>query len=305
MRIAVILNGISLSKAKFYKHVLPALSGHFHTEVFETRSRHDAVGLAAQTCRKRFDVVFAAGGDGTIHQVVNGLIQEAEADRGPALGIIPMGSGNDFARSLGISGSPAKILSALQIFRTATIDTGLLECAASPHDHEKTTERYFINVADLGMGPYVVKKVAESGRPFGSAIAYFSSIISAFFSYKPVELDAAGENWQWKSRARTFAVCNGRYFGNGLCIAPDAKPDDSVFEIFAVGNVSVADFILHSFDLRKGKKVKHDMVSYLTGSEVSVTSAVPAQVEADGEVCGWTPVRICVSARKVKVLMED
>ncbi len=115
-----------------------------------------------------------------------------------------------------------------------------------------TTEQcYFINVADIGMGPEVVRKVLRSGRPFGSGVAYYKSILSTFFTYRMMEVEAKSEHWRWKNKVRTFAVANGKYYGHGLCIAPDAMPDDNQFEVFACADVSILDFIIQSGPLKK------------------------------------------------------
>src|SRR5688572_20232735 len=101
VKIAIILNGISLKKKFFYKKVLPPLASAFKVDVFETRSKHDAISLASAAVDKAYDVLLAAGGDGTLNQVLNGVLQEREnASDFPVVGVFPMGSGNDFARAL-------------------------------------------------------------------------------------------------------------------------------------------------------------------------------------------------------------
>jgi diacylglycerol kinase family enzyme len=163
--------------------------------------------------------------------------------------------------------------------------------------------RYFINVADIGMGPEVVDKVMKSGRPFGAGVAYYKSILATFFTYKPKKILAKAPEWEWENKMRTFAVANGQYYGHGLCIAPDAKPDDGMFEIFAGADASIFDFILHSIPLKQGKRVSHPKVSYLRTTSVELTSKESCPIEADGEMVGWLPARIEMAPFKLKFLV--
>src|SRR5687768_14038227 len=95
----VVLNGISLKKKLFYHEYLPAISEIFSLEVHETLSKNDAKAIASKYTDKNVDVILAAGGDGTLNQVINGVLRNREtANKLPAIGVIPIGSGNDFAR---------------------------------------------------------------------------------------------------------------------------------------------------------------------------------------------------------------
>jgi diacylglycerol kinase family enzyme len=101
---------------------------------------------------------------------------------------------------------------------------------------------------------------------------------------------------------RTFAIANAQYYGNGLCIAPDAKVNDGVFDIFACGEVSVIDFILHSIPLKAGRRIKHSKVQYLKSRDVELSSDEPLEIEADGEIIGWLPARVKISEVKLKII---
>lgn len=300
MKAAIILNGISLFKARFYHELLPPLQRILSCDVFETRSQNDAITLAANAVSKHYDIVFAAGGDGTVNQVVNGMLRDYEAPtKLPVLGVLPLGGGNDFARSLREDLDTNLILKALTEQRFRTIDVG--EVTYQTEDAQ-TGHRYFVNVVDVGMGPEVVSRVTRSGRAFGSAFSYYQSILLTFLTYKTVALHARAEDWQWDSPMRTFAIANGRYYGNGLCIAPEAKPDDELFDVFACGDVSVFDFIMQSVPLKKGKVIKHPKVSYMKTKQVHLSSDGPVRIEADGEILGWLPASVYLSSIKLQTL---
>lgn len=153
MRIAIILNGIALNKKYFLQKVLPAVNESFLTEVFETRSKHDAFHLASKVVDKRFDIIMAAGGDSTVHQVVvNGIIHGRETFHDlPIVGVFPIGTGNDFARTFKIIPHVDQLIFLLKTFSPRNIDISEVSFTAETG----TGKKYFVNVADIGMGPEV------------------------------------------------------------------------------------------------------------------------------------------------------
>ena len=299
----IIVNGISLKKKLFYHEYLPAISSIFDVEVHETISRNDARLLASKFADKGVDVILSAGGDGTLNQIVNGVLKGRE-DFGklPVLGVIPIGSGNDFTRGVGLKVNVDHTLKILSASKTRPVDVGLVEYSVDPAGTEKALS-YFINVADIGMGPEVVGKVLSSGRPFGSEVAYYKSIIDTFLTYKPMVVTATTPEWSWEGKLRTLAVANGKYYGHGLCIAPDAVVDDRMFSIFICGNVSVLDFILHTGTLKKGRNVLMDDVLYKTANSISFASEGPCPIEADGEILGWLPAKVTMINRQLEFLI--
>jgi diacylglycerol kinase (ATP) len=302
VRIAIILNGLSLFKKIFYKKFLPVLEKHYTIDVFETRTKNDATLLTSKAVETyRYKAILAAGGDGTVHQVVNGVIKGRE-DQGflPPVGVIPMGSGNDFAKTAGLKTDPHQLLSILQRFSVRSINLGKITYVDFS---DKESERYFVNVADIGMGPEVVRRVTESGRAFGSAMAYYKSIIATFLTYKPVEVSVKTASWEWRGKLRSLAVGNGKYYGHGLCITPDAILDDDMFNVFICGNVSVFDFIRYSQTLKRGGHVQHPEVSYRETTSIGFTSEKLCLIEGDGEILGKLPAKVELMKRKVDFLM--
>jgi YegS/Rv2252/BmrU family lipid kinase len=299
----IILNGISLKKKLFYHEYLPAISSIFDTEVHETLSKNDAKALAAKHAEKYPDVIIAAGGDGTLNQVVNGILKGREEERKlPAIGIIPIGSGNDFARGAGLKGLP-QTMAKLMAFEPRLVDVGLIEYSEQSDGKGERASAYFVNMADIGMGPEVVGKVLASGRPFGSAVAYYKSILNTFLTYKPMVVKAQADNWQWQGKVRTLAVANGPYYGHGLCVAPDAKLDDRKFSVFICGDVSVFDFVMHTGSLKKGKTINMDEVQYKSTTAIGFSSEVACPIEGDGEMLGWLPANVTMIGRQLELLI--
>ncbi|MEX1239145.1 MAG: YegS/Rv2252/BmrU family lipid kinase [Cyclobacteriaceae bacterium] len=300
----IILNGISLKKKLFYHDYLPALSQIFNVEVHETLSKNDARSLASKFTDKYADLIIAAGGDGTLHQVVNGILKERENEiRLPAIGLIPIGSGNDFARGAGLKIKPEQSLKIFSAFNLRPIDVGFVEYSLQPSRDSEKGYAYFVNVADIGMGPEVVGKVLNSGRPFGSEVAYYKSILTTFLTYRPMIVKARADQWDWEGKLRTLAVANGQYYGHGLCIAPDAVMDDRLFSVFVCGNVSVLDFIMHTGTLKKGKNIVQEEVWYKTATTVEFSSDHPCPIEGDGEILGWLPAKVGMIERQLNFLI--
>lgn len=301
MKIAIILNGISLQKKFFFTNILPSLQAQFRVDVFETHTKHDAVSLADKAVDKRFDVVLAAGGDGTVHQVINGVLQEREQSINlPTLGIIPIGSGNDFARTLQLKANGEQLVSLLKKNQPQLIDVGKISFHAYTGQRE---ERYFINEVDIGMGPDVVKKVLASGRPFGSAAAYYLAILSNFFTYKPFQAKIKTPTWAWEGKIRTLVVANGKYYGHGYCIGPAAKPNDGLFSTFIAGNISVMDFIRLSGKLKQEARLQLEDIFYNDTISAELTATNPAVVEADGELLGLLPAEITLLPKRIRFLL--
>lgn len=299
----IILNGISLKKKIFYHDYLPAISEMFQVEVHETLSRNDAKSLASKFTEKYVDVILAAGGDGTLSQVVNGILKGREdASKLPVVGVIPIGSGNDFFRGAAPKPGVDETLRILSAFKPRPIDIGVVEYSSSRNGGDMNVS-YFVNVADIGMGPEVVSKVQNSGRPFGRAVAYYKSILNTFLTYKPMVVKAVTRDWTWEGKLRTLAVANGKYYGHGLCIAPDAILNDRLFSVFICGNVSVLDFIRHTGTLKSGKKVSIEEVLYKTATSIDFTSESPCPVEADGEILGWLPARVRMIEKQLSFLI--
>jgi diacylglycerol kinase (ATP) len=300
----IILNGISLKKKLFYHEYLPAISQIFNVEVHETLTKNDARALASKFAGKYVDVILSAGGDGTLNQVVNGVLKGRENERKlPAIGVLPIGSGNDFARGAGWKKNIDEILKILLAFKTRPVDAGHVQFSLQPQGSALTGSSYFINVFDIGMGPEVVRKVLGSGRPFGTEVAYYKSILNTFLTYKPMVVKAVADNWTWKGKVRTLAVANGKYYGHGLCIAPDAIVDDRQFSVFICGNVSIFDFFMHSRKLKKGKHVLMKDVLYKTATEIELTSKHPCPIEGDGEILGWLPAKVKMFERQLEFLI--
>jgi diacylglycerol kinase (ATP) len=300
--IVVILNGISLRKKLFYKTFLPALSKVANVQVKETLTKNDAILLASKATDQYVDAIISAGGDGTLNQIVHGVLAGREtASKLPVIGLIPLGSGNDFARSAFVKTEASQITSLIENFQPKKIDVGQIHFTNSQTN--MTELRYFVNMADIGMGPVVVDKVLRSGRPFGHAVAYYKSILSTFLQYRPMHVEVTSNDWMWKGKLRTLGVGNGKCYGHGMAITPDAVLDDRMFNVFICGNVSVLDFVRYTGHLKKGKHIPHPEVHYKKTTQISFKSEGECLIEGDGEILGRLPASVRLFERQLEFLI--
>ncbi|MBY0434088.1 MAG: YegS/Rv2252/BmrU family lipid kinase [Cyclobacteriaceae bacterium] len=296
--ITVILNGVARKKNLFYKKIYPALTRHFVLDVKETAYAGHAEVLASQAAQEKMHVVLAAGGDGTFHQVVNGVLTSPN-DSQPIVGLIPLGSGNDFARTCSVTPDVEQLLALLKNLRPQPTDVGEVHCTDNA---SRTIKRYFINECSIGMGPEVLRRILKSRGSFGAELTYLTSILTTFISHKPQEVFCSTPHWQWSGVARVLAIANGTSFGHALYIAPDAKPDDGIFNAFAASNVPLIKFLLYLQTIKSKKKIQDNRILYQTLTQAQLTSPQQCPLEADGELIGFLPATVSVASKKILFL---
>lgn len=296
MKIGIIINGISRKKKFFYADILPTLQKEFGVTVFETKYPQHAVELAAQH-QSSFDVMLAAGGDGTLNQVLNGILTSHPPHA--VLGVIPLGTGNDFAGMCKLSANGTTIASMLRSRSFKATDIGRIDCH-TPQGKPHT--KYFVNVCSLGMGPEVVKRLAISNRRWGPTLTYLSAITTTFFSHQPQSVHVKTNTWSWGGRARVVAIANGISFGNRLYIAPDAKPDDGLFSTFIASDVPLAKFLWYLQSIKTGKRLADRKIHYQQATEVELLAHDKTAIEAEGEIQGYLPATVSVLPKHIQVL---
>ena len=298
LKIAIILNGISRKKNRFYRQILPSLQQKFSTEVFETQYSNHAIQLAAEATGKDFDVVLSAGGDGTLNQVVNGMLKSGSSAL-PMLGIIPLGSGNDFAGMMHVTGNANELIRLLEEKKPRTIDVGKISCFNKEGDPQ---EKYFINACSVGMGPATVHRLERLPRWMGTNLRYYVSVLNTFFTHPIEQFEARTPDWSWNGNARVIAIANGKSFGNKIYIAPEANPDDGVFSTFIATDMPLYKFLFVLQTVKSKKMVKDSRVVYATANEIHLTSPDNAWIEAEGELAGCLPARVEMQKGRIQFL---
>ena len=267
-----------------------AAHGDFRA-VFTTR-RGEAVDIARDAARDGERMVVAVGGDGTASEVVDGLTGAGGAVEPEVLfGCIPHGTGGDLRRSLGWSGTPEEAARTLAVGITVTCDVGTVEYAA--HDGS-TQRRHFVNVSSFGVSGRVVRELARGGRLGGGKLTYTLASAKALLGYRdqPVRWRVDGGEWA-EERITALAVCNGRYFGAGMMVAPTARMDDGWLDVTVWKGLGFADFLTKRRMLYDGTHVKLPNTRCLRARVVEAEPMEGAEVllDVDGEQPGRLPAR--------------
>ena len=309
MKVTFIINATSFSKHKQKKLIKAAeLSGQFSkiTLCVSNFAKH-SIDLAKEACADS-NYIISVGGDGTLNEVINGVLQAKTENQNrelPIVGVISEGTANDFIKSLSFTGEIDDLLSLIKNQQHKKVDIGKLECV----DEEGSTKiiRYFINIADIGFGANVVQKMNEKRSIFGSNFTYIQAILNTFLRYKPKTLSCqVDDDLVITGKTLAIAVANGKYFGSGLCIAPHALLSDGEFGVTHIGNVSMFDFLKHLNALKKGKKIKHAEAQYFKARHIEVTSEdKKSAVEADGEFIGYSPLKIDILPQQISFLFHQ
>ena len=298
MRIAIILNGISKKRQFFLTKVYPAVKREFDVTLFETEYSGHAIELGLKASAQQFDIVISAGGDGTLNQVLNGILR-SETTHFPILGLFPLGSANDFARTVGITSSVDQLLKSIKNNEIELIDIGEINCVDK---EKKSVKRYFINACSLGMGPLVVERLERNRKNLGASLSYLVSILVTFLTHKPQQIACKTNAWQWHGKARVVAFANGVSFGNGIYIAPDAIPTDGLLNSFIAEDVPLIRFLFYLQNIKSKKKIISDRIRYTTTSTVEVTSKETSALEAEGEIIGFLPASIKINEQVIRFL---
>lgn len=279
-------------------------------EVARTARPRHAVDLAEQAANSAREVVIAIGGDGTIHEVVNGLMRAKE--RGlvvPKLGIVGQGTGGDFRRSLGLEHRLDRYCQVIADGRTRAVDVGRLRYRAEDGAEAKA---FFINILGIGLGGLVDRYITKSKRPFGGTAAYFTSTVQALAKSEVGVLRCRatfrGEVVEHRISTRTLAICNGRYFGGGMEVAPMATLDDGVFHVVSLGDAPKLEFFFSSLSIYRGKHVELPKVQVFPCESLEVeleNRRIQADfpLDVDGEPLGLLPLRVDLLPRALEVFI--
>jgi len=247
-------------------------------EVIETRRRGDAADFAAAAGDR---LVIAVGGDGTAHEVVNGLLRRPSG-RMPRVGFLQRGTGADLRRSLPSPRRAEDVPAWLAIDRWRAVDVGRVGTS--------TGRRYFINVADAGIGAEIVQRAARGPAVMGGTLSFLSGAVISLLTHQNTLIRLRLDDGPvLNRRVRTVAVANGAYLGGGMWIAPGADVNDGLFEVVTIGDVSRWLGIRSLPMLYRGTHGRLAQVEFGRARRVEIDSEEPIRVEADGELVGSTP----------------
>jgi diacylglycerol kinase (ATP) len=260
-----------------------------------------ATEIARQAIKDGTELVIGVGGDGTMNEIANGFFEDRRIiNPETTLGVVPSGTGCDLTKSLNI---PAGLKDALKVITEAPsvrMDVGKVRFRSNAGGEE---ERFFLNVADFGLGGEVVRRVNEQ-RLQRRASSYVRCLVTTMIQYrnKRVRIRVDGENLP-EGEYLIGAVANGKIFGKGMKVAPGARLDDGLFDAVLVKGFRFFEFCRHGWKLMNGSHITHPKVTVIRGSKVEAWPEENEDVllELDGEQLGRLPATFEIIPRNLLI----
>ncbi|MGJ9382113.1 diacylglycerol kinase [Salipaludibacillus sp. CF4.18] len=278
MKKARLIYNPSSGREQIKKH-LPYILETLEEAGYEA-SAHATTGLdsakhaAALACERGFDLIIAAGGDGTIHEVVNGM---SEQENRPVLGVLPGGTTNDFARALHIPKSIEEATKILVNGREQTVDIG------------KVGSKYFINIAGAGSLTELTYEVPSRLKTMMGQVAYYVKGFEKLPRIKPTQVTIEYDGKWFEGEIMLFLVSNTNSVGGFEKLAPDAYLNDGMFDLLIVKKTNLADVVRITSAALRGDHINDDKVIYVQASRIKVRSEDDMQLNLDGEFGGSLP----------------
>lgn len=256
---------------------LDPIAREFHrqgwsVEVERTTGPGHGAELATRAVRAGAQRIVAVGGDGTVHDVANGVLRDA-ARTDVVLGVVPIGTGNDFAKLAGMYGhAPVRAVQRLVTARTVRFDAG------------RAGDEYFVNSVGFGFGPAVVR--VRNAMPGLSGFAsYFVPVLRAFARFRAPRLEVRAPGFAESGYMMLVEVCNGTTAGGSYCFAPDAQPGDGRLDVCLVRRVSLPRFLLAVPRVMRGTHARMREVALFQTREVTIRALDgPLLLHLDGEL---------------------
>jgi diacylglycerol kinase (ATP) len=260
----------------------------------------EAPGHATEAAREALDggerFLVAAGGDGTVQEVVNGMVADDRPVADEAvLGVIAAGSGCDFVRTFGLPGDAIRSVRHLTGDRVFAIDVARVDF----RDGDRPAIRYSPNIAEVGLGGAVVARAHRLPRWIGRS-RYFFGFWLSLGRFRPAELEVQVDRKRFAGRANNVVIANGQFYGGGMKISPRSYPGDGYLDVqISHGPKSEAFTLIPK--IYRGEHVPHPNIREFRGRVVTIVSERPLPVEADGEVLGTTPATFTVVPQAIRL----
>ncbi|MCF8244866.1 MAG: diacylglycerol kinase family lipid kinase [Saprospiraceae bacterium] len=271
-------------------------------EAVFTERKYHAAALAEQAVAEGYRLLVAVGGDGTAHEVVNGIMRQTTCPpEEVTFTLLPVGTGNDWVKTHRIPKNSRKWLAFFQNGTTTLQDVGWLNY----RENGQEMKRYFINVAGLSYDAYVAKRAEAYKTLISSTIFYLFLIFRCLFEYRVPRIRVVFDGKTVEKPLYTINIGICRYSGGGLQLVPQAIPDDGKLALTLAGHISKLGVLLITPFFYAGKIGWHPKVSMFQAEAILVESAdsQPVLVEADGEFLGEGPVWFGILPRALKLLV--
>ena len=240
--------------------------------------------------------LIVVGGDGTMHEVVDGLLQ-AGLGAGLELAVLPLGTGKDFARSVRI---PLRLDAAIEVARDGVarpFDVGRATFTADGGE----AQAYFANFAGAGISGAIAARANRTTKALGGRISFFWATLAVFSSWKPTEMALEIDGEARSARLLEALAMNGDYTAGGMWAAPESALDDGSFDVVLIGDFSKREFATTFPKIYRGRHIGHAKVEIVRARELRVDAEQRLPIVLDGEQPGTTPVRFELVPRALRV----
>ena len=251
--------------------------------------------LAREAAAGGASLLVVVGGDGSVHEVANGLL---ELEERPPLAIVPRGTGWDFVRTFGI---PRDVDQAVRVALDGVerhIDLGRVTYRAWAGGEKRSA---FANVASAGMSGAIAARANETSKALGGKASYLWATFRVFAGWSPTQVRVTVDGERREGRMTDVVVANGRFFGGGMKICPEAAPDDGLFDVLTIGDLTKRDLVVTMPKIYRGTHLPHPKGELLRGRTCAIDSDEPIPIQLDGEQPGTTPVRFEVLPLALRV----
>lgn len=264
-----------------------------------TSAARDATALARKALEGGFDLIVVVGGDGTVNEVACGFFDgRRSVAPGAALGIIPRGTGCDLSRTMKSGGTLAEACARIAASSVRLIDVGHVSFMG--HDDSRA-ERVFLNVLSFGCGGAVVHALNTGTKRLGGRLAFALTTAKVLFRYRDQTVTVAADGGPPQRLSITnYAVCNGRYFGGGMLVAPTADVEDGLLDVTIWTGFGIRDFVLMRRSLYDGTHVRVPRTTVFRTRRIEATSEERVLLDVDGESAGRLPIRVEVLPRALR-----
>jgi len=229
---------------------------------------------------------------------VNEVSQGLAGREGVELAVIPRGTGWDFVRTYGIPRRLEDAVAVARDGRARAIDLGRARYRSWDGSE---AESYFANIASAGMSGAIAKRANETSKVLGGKVSYLWSTVTVFARWRSDEVHVTVDGESRTGRMHDVVVANGRFFGGGMMICPEAEPDDGLFDVLLIGDLTKRDLLSTLPKTFWGRHLPHPKAELIRGAVVQVEAADPLPVELDGEQPGTTPVRFEVVPKALRL----
>lgn len=257
--------------------------------------------LARQAMQAGYTRIIAVGGDGTVNEVVNGLLLDDKViSNDVELAVLGNGTGSDFVRTYQKSFDIEALIASLRYEKTAKIDIGKASFIDAAGERQT---RYFINAANLGIGAEAVSRVNARSKFFGSKITYFTGALEAVFAHKNMNASLKADGSVIRQGAMCgMMICNGRYIGGGMKVAPAADMADGLFDVVVIKDISRATLLKRFPLIYSGKHITLPEIEFYRCRKLEIQTSAQLPLETDGEIIGQNPVEFeiipgCINLR--------